>query len=88
MGILTVFMVKRASKRKETRPRLSGKPRWRAKKLIIFFKKNEVLSQAQSRLRAPDPPDISVAFCVTKNDNVQELLKIKTPQGCSSIQRI
>ena len=46
MKIRTVFMAKIASKRKETRPLLSGKPTWRAKKLIIFYLKNEVLSQS------------------------------------------
>ena len=45
MGILTVFMAKRASKRKETRPRLSGKQAWRKKKSVIFTRKIEVLSQ-------------------------------------------
>ena len=65
MKIRTVFMAKIASKRKETRPLLSGKPTWRAKKLIIFYFKNEVLRPAQnarlSRRFTPGPKLAAVA---------------------------
>ena len=62
MKIRTVFMAKIASKRKETRPLLSGKPTWRAKKLIIFYLKNEVLSQS---LRPAQSARLSRHFCAS-----------------------